>query len=269
MPWIVLAMDVHGAGPPLVLVHGVGTHRGVWRDVVGPLARDRRVIALDLPGFGDSPVAGAGFDLDRVSDVVAEAAAAPAGAPFDLLGHSLGGAVCLSLAARHPGALRSLVLLAPAGFSPRRATSASVLGLASPTLLALRRAVGVPLAGNPIARRALLWGAVARGDRMSPDAATFMLEASASARRLGDAVRAGAAANLQSVIASLEIPVGILWGERDRIVDGSSIDRIRAARVAAPVEVIPDVGHVPQLERPGAFCAALARLEARMQAVTD
>jgi pimeloyl-ACP methyl ester carboxylesterase len=104
---------------------------------------------------------------------------------------------------------------------------------------------------------------------MSPAAARFMLEASASARRLGDAVRAAAAADLHGVVAAIEMPLGVLWGERDRVVGAAAIDRIRAARPDVPVEVIPAAGHVPQLERPRAFRAALARVEKRMEAVTD
>jgi pimeloyl-ACP methyl ester carboxylesterase len=261
----VLAIEVHGEGQPLVLVHGVGTHRGVWREVLGPLSSARRVIALDLPGFGDSPPAGEGFDLDRVGDVVAEAAGDRAGEPFDLLGHSLGGAVCLSLATRHPDAIRSLVLLAPAGFAPRHAAVADALGVASATFLTVRRTVGVPLAGNPLARRTLLWGAVARGDRLSPATARFMLTASARGRRLGGAVKAAAAADLRAALTKLQAPLGVLWGERDRVVGRAAIDRLRRTHDDVPVEVIADTGHVPQLERPEAFCAALARLEQRMK----
>jgi pimeloyl-ACP methyl ester carboxylesterase len=264
----VLAIEVHGDGPPLVLVHGVGANRGVWSEVIDPLAGERRVVALDLPGFGDSAAVGEGFDLGRVADVVAEASEERAGGPFDLLGHSLGGAVCLNLAARHPALVRSLVLLAPAGFAPRSAPLALGLGAASEAFLAARRTVGVPLAGNPLARRTLLWGAVARGDRLSPATARFMLRASADATRLGEAVKAAAAADLQATLAELPMPIGVLWGERDRIVAPAALDRIRDARPGVPVETIAGAGHVPQLEAPEAFRAALARVERRMGAVT-
>jgi pimeloyl-ACP methyl ester carboxylesterase len=261
-------MDERGAGQPLVLVHGVGTDRGVWKEVVGPLSRERRVITLDLPGFGDSPPVADGFDLDRVGEVVGEAAGARAGEPFDLLGHSLGGAVCLALAGRKPDFVRSLVLLAPAGFAPRSAPVVGGLGLASTTFLALRRTIGAPLAESPIARRALLWGSVARGDRLSPATTKLILQASARATRLGEAVKAAAAADLHAVLAALRIRVGVLWGDRDRVVAAAAIDRIRSARPDVPVEVIPGTAHIPQLEHPPAFRAALARLEGRMAGIT-
>src|SRR6266496_4462580 len=50
-----MAYDSHGSGPPLVLLHGIGSRRAVWDPVVGALARERRVLAVDIPGFGESP----------------------------------------------------------------------------------------------------------------------------------------------------------------------------------------------------------------------
>ena len=60
-------MDVQGEGAPLVLVHGVGTSRVVWRRVMPLLAQDRLVAAPDLPGFGASPADGPGFALERAA----------------------------------------------------------------------------------------------------------------------------------------------------------------------------------------------------------
>src|ERR671914_315797 len=82
----VIAIDVSGAGPPLVLVHGVGTNRGVWRRVTPLLTAGRLVVAPDLPGFGHSPPVGRGFALAPVADALAQALAAALAKPFDLLG---------------------------------------------------------------------------------------------------------------------------------------------------------------------------------------
>jgi pimeloyl-ACP methyl ester carboxylesterase len=99
----VIAIDVSGEGAPLVLVHGVGTNRAVWRRVTPLLATGRLVAAPDLPGFGDSPAVGRGFALASAADALAEALAAELPTPFDLLGNSLGGAVALVLAGRRRG----------------------------------------------------------------------------------------------------------------------------------------------------------------------
>src|SRR4051794_37523494 len=106
-----------GSGEPLVLIHGVGSQWQVWQPVIPALERERDVIALDLPGFGDSPSLPIG--------VVPNAAAlADAVAGFlDSLGierpviggNSLGGWIALELAAR--GRARAVVGVSPAGFA--------------------------------------------------------------------------------------------------------------------------------------------------------
>ena len=115
-----IAIDESGQGPPLVLLHGVGASRAVWRLVTPALAEDRHVIAPDLPGFGESAPAANGFDLDTAAAALADPLAERAGGPFDLLGNSLGGAVAFRLAIARPDLVRRLVLSAPAGFAPGR-----------------------------------------------------------------------------------------------------------------------------------------------------
>ncbi len=260
-----VAMDERGTGDPLVLLHGVGTNREVWRHVLGPLAVGNLVIALDVPGFGDSSSAGDGFDLAEVADRIAAAAGARAGRAFDLIGHSLGGALALTLAARHPDLVRTLILMAPAGFSPRGRLLAAVLGQASGAFVGLRRRIGAPLVASATARRLLLWGSIADGAALGADDARFMLTASASARRLNQAIETVVEADLRGMLADLPVPLGILWGERDRVVPASTARRLRGARPEAPIELIPDAGHVPQLERPEAFLEALRRVRSALE----
>ena len=264
-----VARDEAGEGEPLVLLHGVGTNRGVWHKVLPDLAAARRTIAVDLPGFGDSPPAGEGFDLDAVADVVAEAAMASTGRGFDLLGHSLGGAVAVLLARRRPESVRRLVLLAPAGFSPRSRPVAAAAGLAGEGFVTARRVVGRPLAGNALARRVLLWGAVHDGGRMSTEDARFMLDAPRRALRFRAAVQAVAARDLTPELAEARAPLGLLWGEDDRVISTGAMRALAAARPDVPTETIPACGHVPQLERPRELVSAVDRVLERLGTITD
>jgi pimeloyl-ACP methyl ester carboxylesterase len=84
-----IALDDIGDGPPLVLIRGVGS-RTVWRRVAPALGRRRRVVAPDLPGFGESPAIGERFDLSVTANALAERLADLVGEPFELLGNSLG-----------------------------------------------------------------------------------------------------------------------------------------------------------------------------------
>src|SRR5204863_2262264 len=108
--------------PTLVLVHGLGTNG--MRDfypVLGPLAAHRRVVMLDLPGFGRSGHANVKYAPDRYAAVLSRVIAANASAPVDLVGHSMGGAITLFHAARYPQQVRRLAVVDAAGILHRDA----------------------------------------------------------------------------------------------------------------------------------------------------
>ena len=253
----VISIDEAGSGRPLVLLHGVGASRAVWRRVTPALAADHHVIAPDLPGFGESPPAADGFELDITAAALADRLAACAGEPFDLLGNSLGGAVALELAVLRPDLVRRLVLAAPAGFVPRSSPVAAVAGTLSNPAVRIRRLVGAPIARSAIARRALLWGVVAEPQRLPADDARMMLRSSRGSTRVGAAVAAVLRADLRSELDRLEAPLGVIWGWRDRVIPISTLRHIRAARPDAIVATIPQSAHVPQVECPHEFVAAV------------
>lgn len=224
------------------------------------LAAGRLVATPDIPGFGASSPAGPGFALDDVADALADGLAARVPVPFDLLGNSLGGAVALVLAARRPELVRRLVLAAPAGLAPRRDPVPVVAGPAGSALIAARRLVGPALAGNGLARRLLLYGMVADAAAVPAEEARGMLSGSRGSSRIGAAISTVAAADLRPRLPELTMPVAFLWGDRDRVFPVSSLRALRALVPGAPAEIIPGTGHVPQLERPQEFVAAVDRL---------
>jgi pimeloyl-ACP methyl ester carboxylesterase len=252
-----LARDDEGEGEPLVLLHGVATSRVIWRHVVGPLARRRRVIVVDLPGFGGSAPAGPGFELDEVADHLIERLALER---FDLVGHSLGGAVAVAVAARHPGVVRRLVLVAPAGLAPRAAGLAAVLGAAGEMATWARRAWGHQWVDNAAARWAMFATTVADPGRLEPDDARMLLEASDGARRISDGIRQALEADLRDDLAAAAAPVGLIWGAVDRVVPYSGLEALRLLRPDAVVETLPGTAHIPQVEDPARFTAALERV---------
>src|SRR5256886_9169928 len=144
--------DFGGAGPTLVLVHGLGGSHVNWMAVAPALARDARVLAVDLAGFGRTPLGERSADvhanrvlLDRFLDAVAAA-------PAILIGNSMGGLLAMLEAARAPERVAGLVLVAPA--QPRSA-EARVDG----TVAALFTLYALPLVGEHVLRwRARLLG---------------------------------------------------------------------------------------------------------------
>ena len=252
-----LAIEETGRGEPLVLLHGIATDRHIWELVTPLLAARRRVIAVDLPGFGASAPAGEEFDLERVAFSIARALKAQGiRRPFDLVGHSLGGGVALTLAARGPGAVRRLVLVAPAGLKPMSPRVAAVLASAADTVIAARRGAA-PLTDLAWGRRLLLRGVVANGAGLPPALARQMVRASATALRTAPALRTIATADLRPLLTEAKVPLGVIWGELDQTMPVETLTQVVAVRPDAMVARLRRAGHVPMVERPLAFVEAL------------
>jgi pimeloyl-ACP methyl ester carboxylesterase len=197
--------------------------------------------------------------LEDVADALADALAVLP-APFDLLGNSLGGAVAIVLAERRPDLVRRLILAAPAGLAPHRAPIPAIAGRVSATVVAARRRVAPRLVGNTAARRVLLYGLLTDPAAASPEEARATIAASRGAKRVAPAIAVVAAADLRSRLAGLTMPVGFLWGERDHLFPVSTLEELRALVPGNHAEVIRGAGHVPQLDTPDEFVAAIERL---------
>jgi pimeloyl-ACP methyl ester carboxylesterase len=259
----VLASDARGDGEPLVLIHGLATTRRIWHRVL-PLLGARRLVAMDVPGFGASPPAGDGFDLDEVAARIDEGlTAAGVEDGYDLVGHSMGGALALALAARRPARVRRPVLCAPAGLHPAPGWAAR--GFAPLAELAIRaRRAAAPLAEPVWGRRLLLGWGVADAGMVPPSEARAMVGASRGASRIAAAFACVAATDLRGAVARLPGPVGAVWGQGDRVIPPTRAGVLRSLRPAAPVELVPCAGHVAMVERPEEFAAALRRVLARL-----
>ena len=258
---MLLGRDDHGEGEPLVLLHGVASSRLIWRHVCGPLSARRRVVAVDMPGFGASQPAGPGFEFGAVAGRLADGLALER---FDLVGHSLGGAVAVAVAAHRPEAVRRLVLVAPAGLAPRAVGVAALLGQGAELATHARNVLGYRWADRAAARWAMLAATVADPGALAPDDARLILAASDGGRRIADGVRQALAADLRDDLAAAPMPVGLIWGTADRVVPYGGLEALRELRPDAVVETLPDTGHMPHVERPDEFVAALERLLARL-----
>ncbi len=106
-----------GYGPTVVCLHGWGSSLVMWQSTSAYLRRTYRVLALDLPGFGDSACPSGGFDFTPrtyahfIADFVAQAV--PHTAPVTVVGHSMGGMIATQLALDHPAVVGGLVLADP------------------------------------------------------------------------------------------------------------------------------------------------------------
>lgn len=254
-----LAIEELGEGEPLVLLHGIATDRHIWDLVTPLLALERRVITVDLPGFGHSAPVGdeLEFDLERVAlRIVHGLAAHGVSAPFDLVGHSLGGGIALRLAVTRARAVRRLVLVAPAGLRPMSPRVAAMVASAADTVIAARRGAS-PLTDKPWGRKLLLAGVVADGSELTPTMARQMIQASATALRTASALRTITTADLRPLLRRLEAPLGVIWGEADQTMPIDTLAAIVGSRPDALVARLLGAGHVPMVERPEVFVEAL------------
>lgn len=255
-----LALDQAGTGETLVLVHGIATDRRIWDLVTGELSLTHRVVTVDVPGFGRSPPVGEDFDLEGVAErIVRGLAAQRIRAPFDLVGHSLGGGLAIVMAAAHPRLVRRLVLVAPAGLRPFPVAISNLLAAGADGVLAARRSA-VALTDTWWGRRVLLALTAADGADLPPALARQMVEASATAQRTAPALAAITSADLRPLLARTRMPVGAIWGEADRTIPIRALEDLVRARPDTEVARIPDAGHVPMIERPALFVEALERL---------
>jgi len=233
-----------GSGPPLLLLHGLGMGKVVWRPVLPALAREREVIALDLPGFGASPHG------PRTIEGLAHAVAAfAAGLGLErphVAGNSLGGAIALTMGAA--GTVRSVCALSPVGFAAGREGTYGRAVLAGTRVMAraLRPAAST-LCRSAVLRTALSSHACSRPWRVPPEDMTEWTHNYAGAVAFWELLDAvdGWRAPL------LSCPTTVAWGDRDRLLIASrQAPRARRVLPEARHVTLRGCGHVPMWDDP-------------------
>lgn len=239
-----------GHGPDLVLIHGFGSDRLSWAGNVAALLPVARVHALDLPGHGESgPDVGSGT-VTELASRVAETLTAQGIARAHLLGHSLGGAIAMELAAAAPERVASLALIAPAGLGSGLDHDflARFPQLVTPeeTAALLGRLVSRPQLINKFTVQRVLAQLAIPGAR---DA----LQRIAATLRHSEADLARTAA----AVARSRMACRVIWGDRDCI---NPLDAERLAAIDGDPLIVSDAGHLPHIEAARQVNTAIAGL---------
>jgi pimeloyl-ACP methyl ester carboxylesterase len=267
-------VDFGGNGRPIVLVHGLGGSHVNWMPVAPRLAAYGHVFAIDLAGHGRTPSLGRTARVGKNRVLLGRFLEAVAREPAVLMGNSMGGYLSLAEAAAEPQKVSSLVLvnaaipLAPgARLDPR--VSAVFLGMALPLIggaLMLRRARRGPEQG---VRDILSLCCVdpSRVAREVVDAHIELARERAKKARVNSRDFLAAQRSLMAVlmrrkrfyemVKTIRAPALIVQGIHDRLVRVESARALAAARPDWRLEVLDDVGHVPQLEAPDRFLAVV------------
>ncbi|HEY1692322.1 MAG TPA: alpha/beta hydrolase [Polyangiaceae bacterium] len=239
-----------GSGPPLVLVHDYLASRVAWDDVLPRLARGFRVIVPDLPGFGESEKPPPGryrYDFEAFSESLVDLLAALGVGRVSVVGHALGGAVALTMAAAHAHIVDRLVLVNPLVYPPRPD--------------ALSRLAGVPFLGPLVFKQ--LYGRALFRSRFAASAAArrehlFELFDVPAAREAAYATMCAMLDTrpLTASVPRVSAPTLVAWGRTNRASPVEQGRRLARELGGARFEVF-DCGSSPAEEVPDAFARAV------------
>jgi pimeloyl-ACP methyl ester carboxylesterase len=246
----VLAHTRSGSGEPLILVHGVTHRRQAWDTVMPYLEKEHDVVAVDLPGHGESADVPAGYDggIPPLVEAVEDLARGLGLENPHVAGNSLGGLIALQLAAR--GSVASATALSPAGFwSPvGRLWARGVLSGASALLRRMSREQLDGVLAKPAGRAALAGAIIAHPGRQDPEVLAADLQGLARPRE-GFTELMGALDRWTPPRRST-VPTMVGWGQHDYLLPRAQARRLRTLLPEAHVVVLPGCGHIPMADDP-------------------
>lgn len=254
---------VAGSGPALVLLHGDGENRSDWQWVLPELARSHRVYAPDLPGAGATEPPLVPASVAVYARFVAAFLDTLGIREAVIVGHSLGGLVALLVAAADPARVTALVLVDSAGLG--RAINPALIGLVTPLYgdYAIGWASTPPGALQRAAwRSALLFSRPQETPQAWLDEQCHLAQQPGFLRAALAALRAqvslvGQREVVLDRLAALGMPTLVLWGVDDRIVPVQHGRRAVEQLPRGQLALIPDCGHIPHVERPTRWLAAV------------
>lgn len=263
-------LELEGEGDPFLFLHGYADSADTWRQCLADLGRrGRRAVALDLPGFGAADRLHPSAILPQLDRFAAAALdyVQSDGTNLIPVGNSLGGCLALRLAERHGHRLAGVVAAAPAGLDMSRLLYLVQRDPLLRSLLALPTPVPNLVIRTAVARlyRQLAFAVPASVDAAVVDAFT--------AHHRDRATVAGYLEIARRLIGELRDPyklssiasrVLVVWGDRDRLVFHRGAQRILDAVPGARLELMPGVGHCPQVEATERFTQILLEFSSEL-----
>jgi pimeloyl-ACP methyl ester carboxylesterase len=243
-------------GDHVICLHGLGSNKASFFQTVSALTPDHTVHAIDLPGFGgSSKPARAPYDAAYFARAVTGYMDSAGLARAHLVGNSMGGRIALEVAMEESGRVETVSLLSPALAFRKRRALVPLVRLVRPEIAAIPH----PIRAAQV--RAQFWSLFARPDRLDPAAADVAADEFCRTYRSRSA-RIAFFAALRNIyldaphgergfwtrLADLRPPSLFVWGEADRLVPAAFARHVAEALPSSSQVVLPDCGHVPQVE---------------------
>jgi len=240
---------------PVLFVHGLGGQWQNWIQNIPRVALDRRVVALDLPGFGLSPMPSEPISIPFYAQVVEELAATLELGNVALVGNSMGGFVGAELVIDFPARVERLVLVSAAGITTNNLFRAPVvtLGRAAAAVTVYTAARHRQTARRPVSRHLALSLVARHPSRLDADLAWEAMIKGAGKPGFNDALRANLEFDFRERLPEIACPTLIVWGEDDAVLPVEDANEYERLLPDARKLLMRDTGHVAMLERPGAF----------------
>jgi pimeloyl-ACP methyl ester carboxylesterase len=243
-----------GEGSPIVWVHGLGGSWQNWLEQLPVFAPEHRCVALDLPGFGASPMPPERISIPEYGRLLAELMDALEIDPAVVVGNSMGGFIAAELAIQFAARVDKLVLVSAAGLSSealhrRPLLTSARLGRYGAAWVGAK---SDELTRRPRARQLLAWSVMKYPHRLP---AALVAEQVRGTGKPGfiDALDALMSYRIRERIPEISVPTLIVWGTDDRLVPVRDADEFERQIPDARKVIFEDTGHVPMLERPEAF----------------
>jgi pimeloyl-ACP methyl ester carboxylesterase len=257
-----------GTGRVVVLIHGLGASSRFWTSTIDQIVSCRRVIAVDLPGFGRSPMLEGLVEITTYSDAIATVLRGLQLVGSDVVGHSLGGLIAQRLAIDHPDLVGNLMLVSPGDLAVSSVRKAA-MSAAFRTTAWFARSCTVRRLIVTSNRVEKVLSSVPAINSMPPAVVADLIFNGLTSEGLSPAISAALRDRTFTESSRILSPTLLVQGERDRLVTVSSAralaDRIPSARL----QVWKGAGHCPMFDRPARFAAAITTLPESTRARHD
>lgn len=241
-----------GAGKPLLLIHGLGGSWRSWNPILDGLAAEREIIAVDLPGFGETPPLLGEVSIRTLADAVTAFLSAHQLTGIDVIGSSMGARLVLELA-RRGGVVGAVVSLDPGGFWSGWERTAFYRSIdLSIRLVRLLQPMMPLLTGNAVSRTLLFAQFSAHPWQLPPQITLDEMQSFASSPSFDELLHQLAYGETQkgAPLHSITQPLVIGWGRQDRVCFPNQAKRALALFPDARLHWFETCGHFPQWDAP-------------------